>query len=300
MMTFKRLTYQKLNDLAPYFKGLDYVYADYSLGYIFMYDEYIVYEYLESEDVLYFRYEREKELVYLAPICKKREDFPVAIKNIVEWTRSCKKRVVLRSVPDDYVGLCADIFEFEIERNAKWADYVYDAEAFYALKGKKYHAKRNYISRFKRLYGECEFEPISEQNLVYVKQFFDRFKLGEDKNSRIFAMELKATELMLDNIDLFPVESRVIKIEGKVIGFTIGEVVGNTLIVHIEKCDKNYEGVYETLTNSFAGYVLSKYSCVRYINREDDAGDEGLRRSKLSYHPIMHAVKNDLVFRDHL
>ena len=48
--------------------------------------------------------------------------------------------------------------------------------------------------------------------------------------------------------------------------------------------DQNRPGSYQMLVSqtaqSFAG------SQVQFINREDDAGDPGLRTSKLSYHPL--------------
>ncbi len=294
MKEFQRLTKESLFKLAPFLKGLNYLYADYSIGYVFMYDEYVGYEYLIFEDVFYLRYERDESIVYLTPICS--EDKLIgAVKNIIKWNKNSTKKVILRSVPDKFLDEISKIGSFELTRNDKWADYVYDAVAFTSLVGKKYHAKRNYISRFKRLYGECAFETICDNNLQKVKNFFENFKSGEDKNTKIFQMELKATSLMLDNLDFDGVESECMIYDGKVIGFTIGEKVGNTLIVHIEKCDKSFEGVYETITNHFAKRMLQSYPEIEYINREDDAGDEGLKKAKLSYHPILFAVKNDIV-----
>ena len=71
---------------------------------------------------------------------------------------------------------------------------------------------------------------------------------------------------------------------GRVAGFSAGEIVGDTLIIHIEKADIAYEGIYQVLVNEYAKCFVTPD--VRYINREEDVGDEGMRRSKESYHPV--------------
>ncbi|MCF0120703.1 MAG: hypothetical protein HUJ65_03610, partial [Oscillospiraceae bacterium] len=45
----------------------------------------------------------------------------------------------------------------------------------------------------------------------------------------------------------------------------------------------NISGSYQKLTNSFAKEFA--VDGVEYINREEDDGDEGLRKAKLAYHP---------------
>lgn len=59
--------------------------------------------------------------------------------------------------------------------------------------------------------------------------------------------------------------------------------MGDTLYVHIEKADTVHTGIYQAVSQSFAQHMIN--DSVKYINREDDAGDAGLRRSKLSYRP---------------
>lgn len=76
----------------------------------------------------------------------------------------------------------------------------------------------------------------------------------------------------------------VLQADGKIVGFSLGEVAGDTLFVHIEKADRTFRGAYRMLVNQFAARFAGEG--VSYINREDDMGDPGLRTSKLSYHPI--------------
>ena len=76
----------------------------------------------------------------------------------------------------------------------------------------------------------------------------------------------------------------VIEHQGKIIGFSLGEITPpNVGITHIEKGDIEYDGVYSYLCQAFA---QKHYGGVRVVNRQEDMGLEGLRKSKQSYRPI--------------
>ena len=73
-------------------------------------------------------------------------------------------------------------------------------------------------------------------------------------------------------------------VDGEIVGFSLGEIIGATLFPHIEKADRDYEGCYQMLVAQFAQQFA--HEGISFINREDDTGDLGLRTSKLSYHPV--------------
>ena len=56
----------------------------------------------------------------------------------------------------------------------------------------------------------------------------------------------------------------------------------DTAVVHIEKANPEIEGLYAMISEKF---VESDWREVKYINREQDLGEPGLRQAKLSYHP---------------
>ncbi|MBR2578263.1 MAG: GNAT family N-acetyltransferase, partial [Erysipelotrichaceae bacterium] len=80
-------------------------------------------------------------------------------------------------------------------------------------------------------------------------------------------------------------------LEGKLIAFSIGEIVNRTLMIHVEKALTCYKGVYPTMYSGFVRLIdsLAPYP-LYYVNREDDSGDPGLRTSKMQYQPscIVH------------
>lgn len=97
--------------------------------------------------------------------------------------------------------------------------------------------------------------------------------------------ELKALDYVLQNFQLLNEEGILIRVDGKVVAFSIFEPINpSTSIVHFEKAIKEYKGLYQLINRETSLKILSK-GC-SFINREEDMGIEGLRKAKLSYHPI--------------
>ena len=106
------------------------------------------------------------------------------------------------------------------------------------------------------------------------------------KSIPILAEETKKVFEILKNSENYKIYGQtgiILYIDGFPAGFAIGEKSGDTLFVHVEKANLEYRGAYQVIVNEFAKQNISED--ILYINREDDAGDENLRISKLSYHP---------------
>ena len=84
----------------------------------------------------------------------------------------------------------------------------------------------------------------------------------------------------------------VLRIDGKVVAFTIGEpICEDTYVVHIEKAYADVQGAYTMINQQFVEHECMNY---KYVNREDDTGAEGLRKAKLSYRPAFMVEKGDV------
>jgi hypothetical protein len=65
----------------------------------------------------------------------------------------------------------------------------------------------------------------------------------------------------------------------------------DTMDIHFEKARDHVDGAYAAINQAFAKYLREKYPEIRYLNREDDIGLEGLRKAKLSYNPAFLVEK---------
>ena len=79
------------------------------------------------------------------------------------------------------------------------------------------------------------------------------------------------------------------------VAFTLGEPVSeDTFVVHIEKAYADVRGAYPLINQQFLEHEVADYT---YVNREDDTGDEGLRKAKLSYHPVFMVEKGAVTLK---
>lgn len=163
-------------------------------------------------------------------------------------------------------------------------DYLYRAEDLKYFRGKKLSGQRNHVNKFLKTYGSWTFRPITAEDIPAVKAFLDRYASRWDKSAASFHEDIAKTHEVLDNFQTYDLLGGILSVEGKIAGFSLGEIVGDTLFTHIEKADRDYEGCYQMLVAQFAQQFA--HEGVHFINREDDAGDPGLRTSKLSYHPV--------------
>jgi hypothetical protein len=83
-------------------------------------------------------------------------------------------------------------------------------------------------------------------------------------------------------------------VDGKVVAYTVAEPVSDeSIVIHFEKGNTAYKGVYQAINQMFLEAQASKYL---YVNREQDLGEEGLRKAKLSYNPAFMLKKFEAVF----
>jgi len=78
-------------------------------------------------------------------------------------------------------------------------------------------------------------------------------------------------------------------VDGKLEAFSLGEYLNsNMALIHVEKANPDIRGLYPFINQQF---LVSEFSDVEFVNREEDMGIEGLRKAKLSYHPIRFVEK---------
>lgn len=97
--------------------------------------------------------------------------------------------------------------------------------------------------------------------------------------------ELCAVRNCFENFLALGLRGGLLRVDGRVVAYTMGlPLNSDTFIVHIEKAFSDVAGAYPMINREFAAHNCADF---KYVNREDDVGDEGLRRAKLSYKPAI-------------
>jgi hypothetical protein len=178
-------------------------------------------------------------------------------------------------------------FFFHCDRDSY--DYVYAIDDLAELKGKKYQKKRNHVNRFRAAHPDCRVQPLSAENLEGVKALVDGWyetRLAQDPTAD-FLMERRALEKALRDYEKLGMESLVLLEGERVLAFTMGSFLAeNTLDVHFEKAREDVDGAYTAINQQMAFHLREKHPELRFLDREDDMGLEGLRKAKLSYNPV--------------
>ena len=177
---------------------------------------------------------------------------------------------------------------FLIRTDRDGFDYVYAIDDLADLKGRKFQKKRNHLNRFRAEHPEAVCVPLDGEHLGPARDMVDswfRQRIAEDPHGE-YLLEQVAISRAFQHFKALEMEGLMLLDGGEVLAVTLGSRLSkDTIDVHFEKAREDVEGAYAAINCEFARYLRDKYPEIKFLNREDDMGLEGLRRAKLSYQP---------------
>lgn len=295
-MDFKPLQLSDIPRLRPFLSHHPFRSCDFTVGGLFLWAGAFNYRYCITGDTLFIegRTVNDTSLpAYSLPLGPHPLDESIEI--LRNHCRETGQKLVLSSVPEEALAVLTDLGANHIEQLTDWADYLYSAEALSTFAGKKLAKKRNHLNRFSADFPDAVCRPITADDIDTAKQFYESLQMYH--NSPMALYDRHMTIAALDHLDELGFEGAVLEIPGRgIVAFTLGEVVGDTLHVHIEKMDHDVTGAGETICHRYTKMMTERHPGITLVNRQDDSGDMGLRRAKLALHPAFMLHKFNVAF----
>lgn len=291
MITFQPVTDEAALRLVDYLAGQPYRSCDYTIGAIYQWRAYFA-----------------SAVAFVGPVAVLRADYPfpedghsymfpiggggsaaieAALDAVEEYTAALGIPLRYCAVPEAGAAVLRARYGARAVCTAHrdWADYLYMLDDLKTFPGKRFHGQRNHLNRFYKDNPGSRYVPVTWMTLPRARAFLTEYVYRTPARSPIEAEEQCRAQELLEAVSLLRLQAGYLETaRGDIVALAIGEVVGDTLYVHVEKARLDYPGAYQAIVSAFACHAAQPDT--RYCNREDDSGEEGLRRSKEAYHPV--------------
>lgn len=295
--TFKKLELQDQGDVNKYTKIYP-PYSDYNFVSLYSYNtkEFIEISLLRSNLVVMFQdYITNKPFYSFLG----KNNLNETISELLNLSEENGLEPSLKLIPEFNIANNKKLLEkYDISEDPDNFDYILSVDEIKTLKGNKYGGKRNFVNRFIKNYGEKEIILLDLTNKEIQTQIEDLFFLWEKTKGQSreeTETELTAIRRLLaaaKTFDLIPIG---IYHDNKLIAFSIDEMLSdNYSIIHFEKADTNYIGIFQYLKRATARHIDELGG--KFINYEQDLGIPGLKQAKQSWNPIYFLKKYTIKF----
>lgn len=286
-LEFKSFNLEDIPFLYEFFRRYPTRSCDYSIGGIYLWIDLFKYKYAYYSDTLFIMGYNIEDPFFYKPIGALSTD--EGYETILEYCRD--NNIFPRIISAESVSADLDINKLNPrDYKREWMEYVYPIEKFIGFPGKKMEKKRNHLNYFLNNFKDFKIIPLAEDYYDWIKRFTREFE-DLHTSDKTFTYETNEALNVIKNFSRFPFFGFAIKIGDSIVGYTYGEVIGDTLFAHVEKGDFKVRGIYQALASFLCKYAKNKYPGLKYVNREDDMGYEYLRQSKMSYHPSGYILK---------
>ncbi len=289
-MEFKSVTRRDLARLRRYYKTCDYGLCEYSAMVKLMWREHLHSAWAEAAGCLVVRNTISGKVCFDYPVPGPDGDEIAALDEIDRWSMETGTPLEISVVPAEKApALLARYPRMRVTNLRSWRDYVYAAGDLRDFPGRPYAGQRNHVNKFRSLYPDAAFRTLGAGDGALVDAFFLEYEQQFAKQSMKALRDLRLAKQMMRLMDRPYFLCGGMALDGKLLSVVLAEQCGETLHIHIEKALYSYEGVYPATVQAFARHFA--VGVVRWLNREDDADDKGLRTSKLQYRPAFLAKK---------
>lgn len=257
-----------------------------------IWQEYYETKYYCNDQYLMYITDRNDQLIPMMPFCK-LEDIPTVFSEIKEhWNKNLGIPLNMMLIDKPFIDALKEIpgfeEEFEVIDDRNAYDYIYDAEKLRKLSGKAYHKKKNHLNKFLKGYKDrYQYRTIDCRNMNDLEVFHQRwlkYRGFEDIHDTIRSEDF-GVKKVFENC--YEVECKFggVFVDGVLEAFSIGtyDPAIECAFIHTEKANSTIPGLYNFINQQF---LINEFPDAKIVNREDDLGQAGLRKSKISYRPI--------------
>ena len=283
MLAFKPITLEDRAWMEKYLKKDSFECMEYSFTFNYIWQD--VYGYCAAEEegflIIMSRYPGYETYTYAGD-----GDITVLLPKLVQDAEERGNRFRLFSMTEKKKQEIEAAFpgKFIFTQDRDNADYIYAAEKLQTLAGKKLHGKRNHINRFLTKYENWRYEEITKENIADCLKINRLWYEGKDRSDNKTAQgEILALKRLFDSFEELQMKGAIIYVDEKPAAYAVGDALNDEIfMVHFEKALTQYDGIYALINREFAKNAAAGFG---YINRQEDIGEEGLRKAKLSYYP---------------
>lgn len=294
---FKDIDINLKSQLDKYFYLVDNSDSEYCFNTVYIWKNLFKTKYYIEDDFAIILLEYEKNVFSIIPLCKKNK-LSYVIDFALNYIKNKYKKINLRGINEEIANLIRENYkdQYIYVKDRDLFDYIYDAESLRTLSGRKHNKKRNHVNKFLNLYkNRYEYKILDKENFEECIALFNTWEQDkeniESSEHKVFDEEILSIKKVFENYDKLKDKVKIagVYIDNKLEAFTIGEEINeNIALIHIEKANQNIKGIYQYINQQF---LVNEFPNVKYVNREEDLGIEGLREAKLSYHPCKFIEK---------
>lgn len=189
--------------------------------------------------------------------------------------------------------------DFHVKCLRAHCDYIYSVKKLAELKGKEFDGKRNHIKKFARRHPHYQFVPLLPGDKKSALELFEKW-FAVRQESRFFprlahTAQKKAVEQAFLHFEELHLIGGALKDGDTLLGFVLGSKLNaQTAAVHFAYADPSSAGSAQVLLFESCNKAFSAF---HFVNLEQDLGIPGLRKAKLSYHPLRIEKKYEITRR---
>lgn len=298
MENFKSLTLEDKELFDKYLELIDTKSYEYSFSSLYLWRNLCNIKYIVIDDCLIVQKSEEgKDQFFMMPYGYKKEKLQSLVAKLKDISMNFNNRIYL-------FGDIENSFIYDLKKYTNFTiqiiddrddfEYIYRTKDLINLRGKKYHRKKNHCNYFTNNYKydvkiiDCE---SIIKDCIQLLTYWHKEKIIYTKE---LCIEIPQIENLLYKLNDLNLKSIAIYVDNKLAGFSIGEIINDTAVIHVERCDIKYKGIYSFINREF---LKLSFSDTIFVNRQEDCGSLGLRKSKSSYYPCELLKKSFLVIQ---